>query len=309
MPECRIRAFCRSRIRVTLLSILPPKQLCYQERTAENAVMTPLTRSQRELAAGTGAVRLRRPRRSVILNRVRPAIHDAVTGRLAVLWADNFVRLKYAKNPVRERTQHGQWTSVAVLPVGDAFAGRWRLLTLDDMRERVDGVAAELCVVDTEFINEVQQLLLTPKVYGELRVPPDLRRRGVRSAPWCPYDILDANVASTRGLLEVLRWAREFRVARDLAALPLLLDVNIFWRVQKLLYSRGFVTSSVQLAVRDLPLVFGAWHGYVHCVKRTFRTFRSWWACLEQHVARHCAILCFPFNPPWFACCSKISSL
>ena len=41
------------------------------------------------------------------------------------------------------------------------------------------------------------------------------------------------------------------------------------------------VPANIRGALRHHPLLFGVWHAYAHCVKRTFSVFKTVWAALE----------------------------
>jgi len=49
-----------------------------------------------------------------------------------------------------------------------------------------------------------------------------------------------------------------------------------------MMYSVSYLEADTQFALRQHPLVFGAWHCYVHCVKRVWTVFRPWWSALEN---------------------------
>ena len=63
--------------------------------------------------------------------------------------------------------------------------------------------------------------------------------------------------------------------ASDLGAslMPVLSDVNIFWRPQKLMHSVSYAACDVANALVDHPLLFGVWHAYKHCLLRVHAVF------------------------------------
>ena len=69
-------------------------------------------------------------------------------------------------------------------------------------------------------------------------MPLDVPRRGAESLPWRPYALADHVVSGQVGLLEVLADLRATvlpHAAPGGGPLPLLLDVNLWYRVLKLL--------------------------------------------------------------------------
>ena len=101
------------------------------------------------------------------------------------------------------------------------------------------------------------------------------------SLPWLPVGVHDANVGSNVGLLKgmdlFLIHQREFG-----GAMPMLADVNIFYRLCRAVYTVSNSHLSMREAMRQIPCVFGLWHAYVHCVKRVYQKFMSFWAALDD---------------------------
>ena len=62
--------------------------------------------------------------------------------------------------------------------------------------------------------------------------------------------------------------------------MPILADVNIFYRLCRTVYTASNSHLSMRAAVRQIPCVFGLWHAYVHCVKREYQKFMRFWAAL-----------------------------
>ena len=60
----------------------------------------------------------------------------------------------------------------------------------------------------------------------------------------------------------------------------ILADVDIFYRIVKAMYSETHVHLNIRGALFNRPLIFGLWHSYAHCVKKTFARFKSFWCFL-----------------------------
>jgi hypothetical protein len=130
------------------------------------------------------------------------------------------------------------------------------------------------------FTNEVKTIQQVPYTWDMIRVPCDLRRFSVTNMPWKSMSVNCHNIGSTLGLAKSL--AEVVKLQQSLGKItPLLVDVNVYYRIQKLLYIDSYLPLNVRGALRQQPLVFGLWHGYAHCVKRTFMLFCHWWAILE----------------------------
>jgi hypothetical protein len=117
--------------------------------------------------------------------------------------------------------------------------------------------------------------------YDDVRVPCDLRRYGVTNVPWRPYKIVDADIKSTAGLVSALCDVLDGQQASS-GLCCLLMDVNIFWRVLKLVYAVQKVPANVMGCLRECVPLLGVWHAYAHSLKKVYERFLQWWACLEN---------------------------
>jgi hypothetical protein len=60
-----------------------------------------------------------------------------------------------------------------------------------------------------------------------------------------------------------------------------LLKKVVYYRTLRCLYSVNYVECNARHALKDHPLLFGVWHGYAHCLRRLYATFRPWWTALK----------------------------
>ena len=79
---------------------------------------------------------------------------------------------------------------------------------------------------------------------------------------------------------------------------PVLSDVSIFYRTLKLMYGTTYLELNIWGGLGQVPLLFGIWHAYAHCVKRVYTVFKSFWACMEYgellSVPEHTAVYSVP---------------
>ena len=61
----------------------------------------------------------------------------------------------------------------------------------------------------------------------------------------------------------------------------MLRDVNIFWRVLRLVYCTQYVQCNVLGEMMDCVPVLGVWHAYAHCIKKVYDHFLPVFAALE----------------------------
>jgi hypothetical protein len=71
-----------------------------------------------------------------------------------------------------------------------------------------------------DFINDVRSLLLWSLTYDAVRVPADIRRRGVVAAGWWPVDIKALEISGAEGLLGVLEHLRREQLPSPLVQSP-----------------------------------------------------------------------------------------
>lgn len=80
-----------------------------------------------------------------------------------------------------------------------------------------------------------------------------------------PFGIVADNIGSTSGMATALFTALHAQ-QNHATAIPLLLDVNPYYRLLKGCYSVTNADLNIAGALRRTPLLFGAWHAYAHCV-------------------------------------------
>lgn len=262
--------------------ILPPR-LQYkdlQDRVKESASTFLLARDQREQLVAKRVCTLRRPSRKLMFERARLDVAIAVEQTVAIFWVDNFNRVHFRNRPAH-REGHVNGTAVAVAAALDVVPRPWTghppLAAL--VRRVADGAHA-LRLLEGDFAYElvahIGQLDL-----DRIRVPCDIMRVGVQAADWWPYDIQGLNISTSEGLVDVLSYLKEEAAKLKLLMAPVLCDVNIYWRINRFMYSESYNHLDVHRALSDHPVVFGMWHCYVHCVRRVWAVFRSWWMPVE----------------------------
>lgn len=262
--------------------VLVPR-LQYKDRQGQVKETAPfylLQRNQREELVAKRLCTLRRPSRKLIFQRARAEVASAVEQKVGLFWVDNFNRVHFRARPLL-REGHVNGTAVAVLPALRAASAGWTgQPSLAMLVRRVADAAAKLRRLEGDFaylLNGMPLLQL-----DRLRVPCDVKRTGVRAMDWWPYDIQALNISTSEGLVSVLAYVKQQSALLKLQLSPVLCDVNIFWRILRLMFSQSYVCLDVHASLRDVPLVFGMWHCYVHCIRRVWAVFRPWWMAVEH---------------------------
>jgi hypothetical protein len=180
-----------------------------------------------------------------------------------------------------DREGHVNGTAVAIVPALLQIPVGWsRHPTPAVLLQRVVHAATALHSIEGELAHK---LLHTRGTHGfaNVRVPCDVRRVGVQSAPWLPYDIQSLNISTSPGLVKVLCYLLDESKKLRLRLAPVLCDVNIYWRIARIMYSMSYAEADTMYALKGHPMIFGVWHCYVHCVRRVWTVFRPWWMAVE----------------------------
>ena len=151
---------------------------------------------------------------------------------------------------------------------------------MSKIMHNMSSAAMQVMQAIVSFGNEVKTLKQRPLRFDQVRVPCDVRRRGARNLGWTPWSVNGENVGSTLGMLSSVEYVMNIQ-RRSGKLMPILVDVNVYYRILKLLYHKDTISLNIRGAFRGHPLVFGLWHAYAHCVKRTFVVFKNLWAALE----------------------------
>ena len=211
------------------------------------------------------------------MSRGRKLITEECVECTTVMWVDNFNRVHFRRRPAAV-PMFLNCPSVAVIRVKQGNLPIWKghptwLQLVNAMPQCV----RDLVDLEKKFMDDLRGVL-GKRPFERLRVPCDVRRTEVTAAPWRPYDIANLDIKSSDGLVDVLQYAGRQATLLSAPLLPLLSDVNIFGRVEKILYSGSYVMFDTAAALRRHPMLFGAWHGYHHSVVRTWRVFRAFWS-------------------------------
>ena len=113
-----------------------------------------------------------------------------------------------------------------------------------------------------------------------IRVPLDFHRTGMRSLQWLSLFLSEL---STGGQVELLSLLREIRSVQlhTRRALPLLVDMNIHYRIMKMMYSVNCVHLDTRQWLSAFPVLYGVWHPYKYCLNVVYRKFFPIFILLE----------------------------
>ena len=223
------------------------------------------------------------PARRDAAARCLQALWQAMANRSCVVWFDNFYRRRFMRTPARmDASLNCTVVAVLVLPPPLEGTPRPRLPPFPgwpthwQLWQRCDG-AAEAAATDLAGRIAEQIARICARAVGpeDFRVPLDVPRQEARALPWRPYSLADHVVSGQVGLLEVLtdlRGAVLPHVAEP-GPLPLLLDVNLWYRVLKLVYGREAQAWDVGGALAQMPPLYAVWHPYKQVLHALYERF------------------------------------
>jgi hypothetical protein len=205
---------------------------------------------------------------------------DSMAGVHCVLWMDNFYRKTASLHPVRRVSAGLNTTVVSLLhtqplPPFSRFVDvhRWNVgarIARDALMRFSDRMA--------DMIHEVR---FTTWSDATLRVPLDIHRTGVRPLQWRSLAITSDVVGANTGLLAMIRFV--LKCADCCAApMPILVDINIHYRMLRLMFNKAYVEWDVLETLRKVPPLFGVWHAYKQVCIVVRREFFSIFAFLER---------------------------
>ena len=197
-----------------------------------------------------------------------------LAGRACVLWYDNFYKRLYHATP---RAPITTWnTTVMSVMRRQSDEGRASVFegypSLEQLWSRLDIVAQDLSDMATDRLPTlVGEVGAQPFEEWEFRVPLDVPRDRARAPVWRPFNLSEDVVSGQVGMLRVLRFLKETVVPHVRAPLPLLVDVNLWYRQVKLVYGREAQRWDAAAALEQLPPLYGIWHPYKQVLHVLYR--------------------------------------
>ena len=216
-------------------------------------------------------------------NRLRD-LWESMRGVQVVMWVDNYYRRRIGSNP-----------AVGYAPLS---ASVFSVLHTDPMRMCPSPLTHEELAASRHLLHEaferaaviVRDILPTLVAehvpLEEIRVPLDVERTHVRSPQWSPFQLTKENVSTSDEFVKVLHHLRENVLPHLRPPMPLLCDVNLYYRLMKLVYGRGYAQWDVAHGLRFTPPVFGCWHLYKHCATLVWRAFLPYVVFLNHGTQR-----------------------
>ena len=120
------------------------------------------------------------------------------------------------------------------------------------------------------FLGKVDEIWSWHLRFNSMCVPLDIRRYDVTMAPWWTCNVLPINISSRDGMLEVCSNVDEWRTRSGKSTTPVLCDVDLYYRMQKLQCSVTYVSVATNGFLAHTPLLFGV-YSYKYYVTECYR--------------------------------------
>ena len=165
-------------------------------------------------------------------------------------------------------------TALAVLLLRDAPRYWHSHPSLEELERRVCVVARMLGTTEGTFARILRDLEFasTRPVVRNIRAPLDIiRPLPAKRRHWRPLCLSKEKVSGNVSLLNLLQFTRDL-AQYTRPVVPVLCDVNIHYRICKMMYGEKTTGWNVRLFLRSHPILHGFWHAYKFCVTQTFRS-------------------------------------
>ena len=114
----------------------------------------------------------------------------------------------------------------------------------------------QLLKVAARFVSGVQSIVEEDLSNDFIRVPLDVHRTGMRSLQWTPYMLTEQTVSSQTDLLRIIIDLESLQ-RHTRRALPLLVDMNIHYRLMKLIHGNSTAAFDMGMKMQMVPVLYG----------------------------------------------------
>ena len=257
-----------------------------RKRNQEHDALYNLTKEQRTLLSGSGVVQQRRESIVSKAARCREQFKEWTQGQALVVHFDNFNRLRYLANPASGRDRSINACAFAVLRLPRSLPLFSGFPTLEELHSRVSTLTKDILAGARKLSADIDDVLLSGYRFHEIRAPLDVRRTNVLGPLWRPWQMTDSDTSKQQGLVQALHEVEDITRHCGVSHVPILVDVNLFSRCMKLMYSSSYTFVDMRSWFRRHPVHFGAWHAYKQCVHTVYNAFLPYFVFMEYEPFR-----------------------
>ena len=263
------------------------RSLCAPRRVGkEDDALYNLTKEQRTKLSGTGMVQQRRESIVSKAARCKGEFDDWSRNRSLLIHFDNFNKLRYLANPAKGRDQSINACAFAAIRLVEPLPLFSGYPSLQELQGRILQVTAALSRACSNLITDTTNITSQAYKWEDIRAPLDVRRSQVTSAYWRSWQVTRSDTQKQEGLLDALGHVQKMVPHCGAATVPILVDVNLYARCMKLIYSTSYTSVDTRSWFRRHPLHFGIWHAYKQCVHTVFNSFLPFFVFMEYEQFR-----------------------
>jgi hypothetical protein len=218
-----------------------------------------LGRQARRLLGSTGSVAKNLPSLKKESEVAIGRLWDSMRDQQVVVWLDNWYRKRFGSDPDHNDMSLNV-SAMAVLHIIDipVFPG---YMNLETVVRGISGQVARLVAAVPRVQSGVDTVMNEDIQREWIRVPLDVQRSEMRSLQWLPYLLTEETVGTQVDLLAILDGLQVLN-NQTKRAVPLLVDMDIHYRILKLIYGGGLVKFDYARNLRLTPIIYGVCHGY-----------------------------------------------
>ena len=204
----------------------------------------------------------------------------SMSGKQMMVWVDNYYRRRFVANPDVDY----QSISCSVLHVLQLpnIPMCPPMPTYHQLQFRRSHLTAQLLRAGRLLREYVDDLAQGELQHQDVRVPLDCNRYGVRSLQWCPFMLTDLQVGNQVDMLRLFNLVLSTVLPHCLSPVPVLVDLNIYYRFMKMCYGKGYKWWAIKENFRYVPPLFGVWHSFKYAVQSVHRSFHSQYVYLNK---------------------------
>ena len=178
-----------------------------------------------------------------------PAIDHQV-----IVWLNNWYRKRFGSDPVtNDMSLNVSVLAVLHIPEIRVFKGH---LSFPELLNNATSLGRQLLAALPRLRDGIKAVTAEPVQPEWIRVPLDVQRKGMHSLQWLPYQLTEETVGSSLDLLTIMQ-SLESLQRHSKRAVPLLVDMNIHYRLMKLMYGQSTEKFDYDQSLLMTPVLYG----------------------------------------------------
>ena len=248
------------------------------------AVDITVSQRERKLLARFGIVPPRIPTLQESGVAAATALWNAISNASVGIWMDIFFRKRFLQNPDGP-PGHLDYSDVAVLHT--ILLPRFpRHLTLRRIVFRLPGVMRCIRTSINSLRNTIAAVTDCTLHSHFIRAPLDIARGIVQRQIWQPMLLDECRTSTNTELLQLIEMVHRIQIHTG-CDLPLLVDMKIPASLLCFIYGSKLRILDYCSHLERIPLLYGIWHPYKHCVHITLRRFFPVINSSSNHSSRY----------------------